>query len=134
MSTFKIKDLMINLGATETDLKDLNPTFQLAPIVTEIFRCRPTFFTCPVLTCHHPTYVPITLTRTIYQQTLMETPQDIATLRAQLKQQLALLDQQEKEQEAQLKPQTLEEAEQLEHKMKEALVEVQKIKESFKKK
>jgi hypothetical protein len=164
MSTFKIKDLMINLSGAGANpqlqcLTNTNFCLCLSQPFTGCLCLSQPFTGClclsrpftgcfclshPITFCQcgtHPvTFCPggsivcpggsIDCGGT---QIPIDIPQDIATLREQLKQQLALLDQQEAAQESQMKPQTFEEAEQLEHKMKEALAEIQKMKEDFKK-
>jgi hypothetical protein len=122
MATFKIKDLMINLG----DRVDLQCVLHTTQTCNPTFHCfKPSF--CPYATWHckcptllgasYPTPTIVDLTTPV--QNVVSTPEEIQVLREQLKEQLALLDQQEKIINEELRPKTLAEVNLIEEKLKE---------------
>ncbi len=147
MPTFKVKDLMVNIGQACI----LHTTITGCVANTTQTFCRigchsyisvtcagcSVVISCPYHTCHLPTFIP---TPTITPTITPTTPQlpieqlDIEVLREQLKAQLVALDEQEAAINEELRPKTLEDLVAVETKLNEALADVKVQKNQLQKK
>src|SRR4051812_25305971 len=121
MPTFKVKDLMINLGAVDevAHLRCFTNTIGLCQPCTIVHAAT---LVCPPHTCPGGSIVcpAVTIPFQSIACGIDFSPEDIGILRQHLEKQIALLDQHEKVQAEQLKPQTLAEVEMLENKLSES--------------
>jgi hypothetical protein len=132
MATFKIKDLMINLGDRADIGCALQTIHQCVLHTTQTLCHSPTWWQCLCPTHWGMTYVttPTIIDRTTPVQQV-STPEEIHVLRKQLKEQLALLDQKEKVINEELQPKTLADLNLIEEKLRESLEEIRNMKDNF---
>jgi hypothetical protein len=108
--------------------------FELTPLITRItptcgFSRDPTIVFNPTIVFDEP--VPIAPNQFMAQAGVVANPQNLAELKAQLRQSLAQVEAQEQAMAESMKPQTVEEADMLEQKLTEALDELRQHKEEL---